>query len=78
MMKCVCLDLSNNPIKICPEIYGTPCRERLVMPTIDDIVSELNGAKVFSKLDLNDGYHQLELDEESRSVTTNTCGSLQI
>ena len=31
-------------------------------PTVEDIPQELNGAVKFSKLDLNHGYHQLELD----------------
>ena len=39
-------------------------------PTIKEIVSDLNGAKVFSKLDLNQGYNQLELAPESRYITT--------
>ncbi len=30
----------------------------------------MNGNKVFSKLDLNWGYHQLELTPESRGITT--------
>ncbi|XP_064472857.1 uncharacterized protein K02A2.6-like [Ornithodoros turicata] len=45
-------------------------RVRHVMPTIEDIISILNGAAFFSKLDLNEGYHQLELDESSRTITT--------
>ena len=40
------------------------------MPTIDDIIVQLNQARVFSKLDLNSGYHQLVLHEESRNITT--------
>ena len=40
------------------------------MPTVDDIISDLNGATTFSKLDLNQGYHQLELTPESRDATT--------
>ena len=39
-------------------------------PTVDDIFSELGQAKVFSKLDLNQGYHQLELEPECRYITT--------
>jgi hypothetical protein len=45
-------------------------RERHSIPTIDELINELSDAKVFSKLDLNQGYNQLELDEESRYITT--------
>ncbi|CAB4034315.1 Hypothetical predicted protein [Paramuricea clavata] len=45
-------------------------RERHQMPTIDELINDLNGAKVFSKLDLRTGYHQLELHEDSRYITT--------
>lgn len=45
-------------------------REHHPSPTIDDIQSKLNGWKVFSKLDLRSGYHQLELDDQSRYITT--------
>lgn len=40
------------------------------MTTLDEIVNDLNSAKLFSKLDLTSGYHQLELDEDSRYITT--------
>ena len=58
----VCLDMrkANQAIK----------RERHVTPTIKEIIGDLNGAKVFSKLDLNQGYNQLELAPESRYITT--------
>ncbi|CAB4015782.1 Hypothetical predicted protein [Paramuricea clavata] len=45
-------------------------RERHTTPTIDDLIHDLNGATVFSKIDLNSGYHQLELAPESRYITT--------
>ena len=45
-------------------------REWHVTPTIEEIVQDLNGATVFSKLDLRSAYNQLELDEDSRSITT--------
>ena len=44
--------------------------ERHQMPTVEELTSDLNGAKVFSKIDLTSGYHQLELTPESRSITT--------
>ena len=45
-------------------------RERHPMPTIEDLITDLNGACIFSKIDLNKGYHQLELAPESRYITT--------
>ena len=45
-------------------------RERHQMPTVEELTSDLNGAKIFSKIDLTSGYHQLELTKESRSITT--------
>ena len=45
-------------------------RTHTVIPTLDDITNELNGATVFSHLDMNHGYHQLELKENSRDITT--------
>ena len=39
-------------------------------PTIKEIISDLNGATVFSKLDLNQGYNQLEITPQSRYIAT--------
>ena len=44
-------------------------RERLPIPTIDEVLESLNGSGVFSKLDLRWGFHQIELDPESRDIT---------
>ena len=35
------------------------------MPTIDELIHDLNGSNVFSKMDLKAGYNQLVLEEES-------------
>ena len=45
-------------------------RVRHVIPTVEELRHDMNGMKVFSKLDLNNGFHQLELEEESRHMTT--------
>ena len=45
-------------------------RIRHPIPTVHDISHELNGAKFFTKLDLTQAYHQLELAPESRQITT--------
>ena len=39
-------------------------------PMIDDVVNELSGSTVFSHLDMSKGYHELELKESLRNVTT--------
>ena len=45
-------------------------RERHPIPTIEEVLHDLNGHTVFSKLDLRWGFHQIELKEESRHITT--------
>ena len=45
-------------------------RTRYVLPTIEDLITDVNGAKYFSKVDLNEGFHQCTLAEESRELTT--------
>ncbi len=43
---------------------------KYVTPTTEEIAYDLNGATVFSRIDLNKAFHQLELDEGSRDITT--------
>ena len=45
-------------------------RSRHACPTIDDLVVELNNAKIITKLDLKSGYNQLVIEPESRYITT--------
>lgn len=57
--------------------YGTSTmqaiiRKRHVIPTIDDVASDLNGCKVFSKIDLNQWYHQVLLYSDSRQLATSS------
>ena len=40
------------------------------MPEIETIFSEVPNMKHFAKLDLSDAYLQIELEEDSREVTT--------
>ena len=62
MAKCECFDSRsiNTPIE----------RERYPMNTIEDLIADMNGSKIFSKIDLNKGYHQLEHAPKSRYITT--------
>lgn len=45
-------------------------RERHPVPTVEDLIVDLNGATVFSKIDLNQGYHQFEIEKNCGSITT--------
>ncbi|KAL9975199.1 hypothetical protein ACROYT_G012329 [Oculina patagonica] len=45
-------------------------KEKQPVPTIEETLQEISGAKVFSKLDLNMTFHQVELAPESRDITT--------
>ena len=45
-------------------------RERHPIPTIEEVLYDLNGSTVFSKLYLKCGFDQVELDERSCEITT--------
>ena len=60
-------------IRICVdmrEANKASTREKHLVPIIDELITDLNGATVFSTLDLASGYHQLELDPSCRYITT--------
>lgn len=45
-------------------------REHFRLPTLDDVLPELNGARIFSKLDVKEAYWHVRLDYESSLLTT--------
>ena len=44
-------------------------RSHYPLPVIEEILPELSKAKVFSKVDLKEGFLQVELDEETSKLT---------
>lgn len=45
-------------------------REHYPLPTIEDIATRLHGTKVFTKLDVRNGFWHVALDEDSLFLTT--------
>ena len=69
----VVIPKGNDEIRICIDnrcANKAMQTERHITPTLDDLVNDLNGAMVFSKIDFKNGYHQLELGEDSKYITT--------
>ena len=63
----------NDKIRICvhlTKLNESVCRERHILPSVDHTFAQLSGATVFSKLDANSGFWQINLAEESRRLTT--------
>ena len=48
----------------------------IVLPRIEETLGCLNGAKIFTSLDLKSGYWQVEMEEESKPLTAFTVGPL--
>lgn len=64
---------SNNDIRLCVDMRRANeaiQRERHPIPTVEEITQDLSGSKIFSKLDLKWGYHQIVLTQDSRGITT--------
>ena len=45
-------------------------KNKYLLPRIDDLFDQLQGANVFSKIDIRSGYHQLKIRESDVSKTT--------
>ena len=44
--------------------------EYYTLPTLETLTAKLNGSKIFSVLDLTNAFHHVELEENSRDITT--------
>ncbi|KAA0051967.1 pol protein [Cucumis melo var. makuwa] len=52
------------------ELNKVPVKNRYPLPRIDDLFDQLQGATVFSKIDLRSGYHQLRIKDGDVPKTT--------
>lgn len=63
----------NGDLRLCVDMRRANLaikRESHLMPTFEDFLPRLKNAKVFSRLDIKDAFHQIELSESSRYITT--------
>ena len=58
----ICVDLTR--------LNESVCREHHLLPTVEEALAQIGGAKVFSKLDANSGFWQIELSNNSAPFTT--------
>ena len=43
-------------------------RQRFPIPTVDEVLQDLNQSKIFSRIDIKMAYHEIELKPESREI----------
>ena len=64
---CICVDLT--------KFNESVCRDRHILPSVEHTLAQLGGAKVFTRLDANSGFWQIELSKESALLTTFILGN---
>ena len=63
---------SNGTVRVCVDLTklnASVCRERHILPSVQETLVQLKDAKVFSKLDANSGFWQIKLASESALLT---------
>ncbi|KAB0791866.1 hypothetical protein PPYR_03666 [Photinus pyralis] len=69
----IIVEKKNGSIRIClnpSQLNKVIKREHHVIPTMEELRTNLAGKKVFSVLDMKDGFHQIPLDDESSYLCT--------
>lgn len=64
---------ANGKVRICVDVThltNSICRERHPLPAVEQTMTQLAGAKIFSKLDANSEFWELPLTQESIPLTT--------
>ena len=67
----VCVEKGNGDIRVCidpHDLNRAIVRDHVQLPTAEEIMSEMTGAKIFSTLDASAGYWQIQVDDESSEL----------
>ena len=65
--------VNGDKLRICldpKDLNRAILREHYPLPTIEEVSTRLHGAKVFTKLDVRNGFWHVKLDEESSCLMT--------
>ena len=68
----VVAEKKDGSVKICidlKDLNKVIRREHFQIPTNEEVLAQMAGAKYFSKLDAKSGFHQTRLDEKSSLIT---------
>ena len=60
-------------VRLCVDLKWlnqTVKREQFILPTLEDVMSKLSGATVFTSIDAASGFYQIPLHEDSQKLTT--------
>jgi hypothetical protein len=60
------VDKRDGTIRLCVDyrkLKDVTIKNKYPLPKIEDLFDQMNGARVFSKMDLRTGYHQLKVRE---------------
>jgi hypothetical protein len=69
------VDKRDGAIRLCVDyrkLNDVTIKNKYPLPKIEDLFDEMNGARVFSKIDLRTGYHQLKVRESDIPKTAFT------
>ena len=69
----VVVSKANGQVRICVDLTKlnqNVCRERYPSPAVEQILAQLSGTTVFTKLDANSGFWQMPLSPVSAPLTT--------
>ena len=73
MSSLVVVEKPNGKVRLCldpRDLNKAIQREHYPMQTVEEVVTELSGAKVFSVLDATSGFWHIKLDEKSSELLT--------
>ncbi len=67
------VEKKNGKLRLCmdpKDLNKAIKREHYIIPTIDDVLSKLHGKRLYTVIDMRDGFHHVKLDDASSRLCT--------